>query len=204
MPPTTGIRTAGGRSSENRAPGRSRSDPGGREGGTAAKAGLAVATIYKVRLARGPRRPLATRGDDVIDPESLEEIERQVADTARPAFRGRSWWPSGRLEPAGGRDVRHAHLRSNWPALRDGGPRRRPRGPGRVLSGCPWLPVAEFAIRADIPMVVRRGPRPSARVEVVMRFHSVTLCVGEAPSTVRRILSPRRCGRLSSTRRRRS
>jgi PAS domain-containing protein len=46
---------------------------------------------------------------------------------------------------------------------------------GQVLcrAACPWLPIAGSAIRADIPMLVRKGPRPSARVEVVMRHKVV-------------------------------
>jgi hypothetical protein len=40
-------------------------------------------------------------------------------------------------------------------------------------AACPWVPIASSAIRADIPMLVRKGPRPSAGVEVAMRHKVV-------------------------------
>jgi PAS domain-containing protein len=105
----------------------------------------------------------------LIDREWLEQIETQVVGTAGAAFavdlHGRvlAW-------------NRPAELLFGTPAAEAVG---RPcamavRGTdaaGTVVCriGCPWLPITESAIRADIPMLVRKGPRPSSRVKVVMR-----------------------------------
>lgn len=109
----------------------------------------------------------------MIDPGSLEQIETQVARTAGPAF----------AVDLLGRVVawnRRAEARFGTPAADAVG---RPcamvvRGTdsaGRVMcrAGCPWLPIAGSAVRADIPMLVRKGPRPSARIEVVMRHKAL-------------------------------
>ncbi|HEX7263902.1 MAG TPA: PAS domain-containing protein [Candidatus Dormibacteraeota bacterium] len=109
----------------------------------------------------------------MIDAESLEEIETQVAHIAGPAF----------AVDLGGHVVawnRRADALFGMPATEALG---RPcpmvvRGidrTGQALcrAACPWLPVAGAAIRADVPMLVRQGPRPSARVEVVMRHRAM-------------------------------
>jgi PAS domain-containing protein len=105
----------------------------------------------------------------VIDTESLEQIETHVARVAGPTF----------AVDLHGRVIawnRRAELLFGTPAIEALG---RPcavvvRGAdrtGQVLcrAVCPWLLIARSAIRADVPMLVRRGPRPSTRVEVVMR-----------------------------------
>ena len=106
---------------------------------------------------------------DVIDPESLEQIETHVARIAGPAFavdlHGLVVAWNHRAEALFGMSATEAVGRPCAMAVR--GTDRT----GQVLcrTSCPWLPIAESAIRADIPMLVRKGPRPSARVEVVMR-----------------------------------
>ncbi len=108
----------------------------------------------------------------MIDPASLEEIETQVARSPGPAFavdlQGRVVAWNQRAEEMFGTPASDAVGRPCAMVVR--GTDRE----GRVVcrAGCPWLPVSMSAVRADIPMVVRRGPRPSARVEVVM-LHQV-------------------------------
>ena len=109
----------------------------------------------------------------MIDPESLEQIETRVARIAGPAFavdlRGLVVAWNRRAEALFGMSATEAVGRPCAMAVR--GTDRT----GQVLcrAVCPWLPIAGSAIRADIPMLVRRGPRPSARVEVVMRHRAL-------------------------------
>ena len=109
----------------------------------------------------------------LIDPESFEQIETHVARIAGPAFavdlHGQVVAWNGLAEALFGMPATEAVGRPCAMAVR--GMDRT----GQVLcrAGCPWLPVAESAIRADIPMLVRRGPRPSARVAVVMRHRTL-------------------------------
>jgi PAS domain-containing protein len=120
-------------------------------------------------LGEGSGDPSPVEGDDVIDTESLEQIETQVARIAGPAFavdlHGRVVaWNRG-AEALFGTPAPEAVGHPCAVVIR--GTDRT----GRVLcrAACPWLLIARSAIRADIPMLARRGPRPSARVEVVMR-----------------------------------
>jgi len=105
----------------------------------------------------------------VIDPESLEQIETQVIRAAGPAFavdlHGQVVAWNRRAEDLFGTPTADAVGRPCALVVRG------TDGAGGVLcrTGCPWLPIAGSAVRADIPMLVRRGPRPSARVQVVMR-----------------------------------
>ena len=105
----------------------------------------------------------------MINPESLEQIETQVARTPSPAFavdlHGLVVAWNQRAEALFGTPASEAVGRPCAMVVRGTDAR------GQVLcrAGCPWLPIAVSAVRADIPMLVRRGPRPSARVEVVMR-----------------------------------
>lgn len=46
--------------------------------------------------------------------------------------------------------------------------RRTDRTQVSCRAGGPLLPIVGAAIRADVPMLVRRGPRASAGVEVVV------------------------------------
>jgi PAS domain-containing protein len=109
----------------------------------------------------------------VIDPESLEQIETRVARIASPAFAVDlhgvvvAW--NRRADALFGISATEAVGRPCATVVR--GTDRT----GQVLcrAGCPWLPIAGSAIRADVPMLVRRGPRPSARVEVVMRHREL-------------------------------
>jgi len=109
----------------------------------------------------------------VIDAESLEQIETQVARSAGPAFavdlEGRVVAWNQRAEALFGTPASEAVGRACAIVVR--GTDRT----GHVLcqAACPWLPIAGSAIRADIPMLVRKGPRPSARVQVVMRHKVV-------------------------------
>jgi PAS domain-containing protein len=109
----------------------------------------------------------------VIDPESLEQIETEVARIASPAFavdlHGLVVAWNGRAEALFGMPATEAVGRPC--AMVVCGMDRI----GQVLcrAGCPWLPIAGSAIRADVPMLVRRGPRPSARVAVVMRHRAL-------------------------------
>ena len=109
----------------------------------------------------------------MIDPELMEQIETQVAHTSGPAFavdlEGHVVAWNRRAEALFGTPAAEAVGRPCAMVVR--GTDRT----GRVLcrAACPWLPIAGSAIRADIPMMVRRGPRPSARVEVVMRHKVV-------------------------------
>lgn len=109
----------------------------------------------------------------MIDPESLEQIESQVAHIAGAAFavdlRGLVVAWNRRAEALFGMTATEAVGRPCAMAVR--GTDRT----GQVLcrAGCPWLPIAGSAMRADVPMVVRRGPRPSSRVEVVMRHKAL-------------------------------
>jgi PAS domain-containing protein len=109
----------------------------------------------------------------VIDPESLEQIETQVARIASPAFavdlRGLVVAWNRRAEALFGMPATEAVGRPCAMVVRG----MDPTGQALCRAGCPWLPIAGSAIRADIPMVVRRGPRPSTRVEVVMRHMAV-------------------------------
>jgi PAS domain-containing protein len=105
----------------------------------------------------------------VINPESLEQIETHVARTPSPAFavdlHGLVVAWNQQAEALFGTPASEAVGRPCAMVVRG------TDGRGQVLcrAGCPWLPIAGSAVRADIPMLVRRGPRPSARVEVVMR-----------------------------------
>ena len=109
----------------------------------------------------------------MIDPESMGQIETQVARIPGPAF----------AVDLDGHVVawnRRAEGLFGTPAAEAVGQRcamvvRGTDRTGQVLcrAACPWLPIAASAIRADIPMLVRKGPRPSARVEVVMRHKVV-------------------------------
>ena len=105
----------------------------------------------------------------MIDTESLEQIETHVARVVGPAFavdlRGRVIGWNRRAELLFGTPAMEAVGRPCAVVVR-GADRA-----GQVLckAVCPWLPIAGSAIRADVPMLVRRGPRPSTRVEVVMR-----------------------------------
>jgi PAS domain-containing protein len=105
----------------------------------------------------------------VIDPESLEQIETRVAHISGPAFAV----DLHGLVVAWNRRAEALFGAPAWEAV--GRPCammvRGTDGAGQALcrAGCPWLPIAGCAVRADVPMMVRRGPRPSARVEVVMR-----------------------------------
>jgi PAS domain-containing protein len=109
----------------------------------------------------------------VIDPESLEQIETRVARIAGPAFavdlHGLVVAWNRRAEALFGMSATEAVGRPCAMVVR--GTDRT----GQVLcrAGCPWLPIAGSATRADGPMLVRRGPRPSARVEVVMRHRAL-------------------------------
>ena len=109
----------------------------------------------------------------MIDPELMEQIETQVAHTSGPAFavdlEGYVVAWNRRAEALFGTSAAEAVGRPCAMVVR--GTDRT----GQVLcrAACPWLPIAGSAIRADIPMIVRRGPRPSARVEVVMRHKVV-------------------------------
>jgi PAS domain-containing protein len=109
----------------------------------------------------------------VIDTESLEQIETHVARVAGPAFavdlHGLVVAWNRRAEALFGMSATEAVGRPCATVVR--GTDRT----GQVLcrAGCPWLPIASSAIRADVPMLVRRGPRPSARVEVVMRHRAL-------------------------------
>ena len=120
-------------------------------------------------MGEGSRDPSLVEGNKVINPESLEQIETQVARTPGPAFavdlHGEVVAWNGRAEVMFGTPASEAVGRPCAMVVR--GTDRT----GQVLcrAGCPWLPIAESAVRTDIPMVVRRGPRPAARVEVVMR-----------------------------------
>lgn len=123
----------------------------------------------KGRLGEGPGRPLARGQGEVIDSGSLEQIKSQVAHIAGCAFavdlRGLVVAWNRRAEAVFGTSAAEAVGRPCAIVVR--GTDRM----GQVLcqAGCPWLPIAGSAIRADVPMLVRRGPRPSTRVEVVMR-----------------------------------
>jgi len=109
----------------------------------------------------------------MIDAESLEQVETLVARTAGPAFavdlHGQvvAWitWAEvlfgTRADDAVGRAC----------AMVVGGTDHA--GGARCWAGCPWLQIAGSTVPADIPMFIRRGPRPSARVEVVMRHKVV-------------------------------
>jgi PAS domain-containing protein len=120
-------------------------------------------------MGRGVGRPLALAGDDVIDTESLEQIETQVARAAGPVFAvdldGRVVAWNRRAEALFGTPAAEAVGRPCAMVVR--GTDRT----GQVVcqAACPWLAIAGWAVQADIPMLARRGPRPSARVEVVMR-----------------------------------
>jgi PAS domain-containing protein len=109
----------------------------------------------------------------VIDPESMEQIETQVARIPRPAFavdlEGHVVAWNRRAEGLFGVLATEAVGQPCAMVVR--GTDRT----GRVLcrAACPWLPIASSAIRADIPMLVRKGPRPSARVGCVMRHKVV-------------------------------
>ncbi len=109
----------------------------------------------------------------MIDPESLEQIDTQVARAAGPAFavdlNGRVVAWNWRAEALFGTPASEAVGRPCAMVVR--GTNRA----GQVLcrAGCPWLPIAVSAAHADIPMLVRKGPRPSARVEVVIRHKVV-------------------------------
>jgi PAS domain-containing protein len=104
-----------------------------------------------------------------MNAESLEQVETQVARTAGPAFavdlEGRVVAWNRRAEGLFGTPAIEAVGRPCAMVVRGTG------RTGQVLcrTACPWLPIAGSAIRADIPMLVRVGPRPSARVGVVMR-----------------------------------
>jgi hypothetical protein len=104
-----------------------------------------------------------------MNAESLEQIETQVARTAGPAF-------AVDLEGCVVAWNRRAEGLFGTPGTEAVGQPcaivvRGTDRTGQVLcrAACPWLPIAASAIRADIPMLVRKGPRPSTRVEVVMR-----------------------------------
>jgi PAS domain-containing protein len=105
----------------------------------------------------------------VINPESLEQIETQVARTPSPAFavdlHGLVVAWNQRAESLFGMPASEAVGRPCAMVVRG------TDATGQVLCRvcCPWLPIAASAVHADIPMLVRRGPRPSARIEVVMR-----------------------------------
>ena len=109
----------------------------------------------------------------MIDDESVEQIETLVARTAGPAFavdlQGRVVAWNRRAEALFGTSAGDALGRLCAIVVRGvdciGG--------GTCRTGCPWLRVAESSVRADIPMFVRVGPKPSARVEVVMRHKVV-------------------------------
>jgi PAS domain-containing protein len=109
----------------------------------------------------------------VIDPESLEQIETRVARIAGPAFavdlHGLVVAWNRRAEELFGMSATEAVGRPCAMVVR--GADRTAQALCR--AGCPWLPIADSAIRADVPMLVRRGPRPSARVEVVMRHRAL-------------------------------
>jgi len=109
----------------------------------------------------------------VIDRESMEQIETQVARIPGPAF-------AVDLEGDVVAWNRRAEALFGTPATEAVGQPcamvvRGTDRTGKVLcrAACPWLPIAGSAIRADIPMLVRKGPRPSGRVEVVMRHKVV-------------------------------
>jgi PAS domain-containing protein len=112
-------------------------------------------------------------GNDVIDTESLEQVETQVARIADPSFavdlHGHVVAWNRRAEALFGTPATEAVGHPCAVVIRG------TDCTGRVLcqAACPWLPIAGSAIRVDIPMLVRRGPRPSARVEVVMRHKVV-------------------------------
>ena len=105
----------------------------------------------------------------MIDPESMEQIETHVARTAGPAFAVDlhgfvvAW--NQRAEMLFGTHASEAVGRPCAMVVRG------TDATGQVLcrTGCPWLPIAASAVHADIPMLVRKGPRPSVRTEVVMR-----------------------------------
>ena len=103
----------------------------------------------------------------------MEQIETQVARIPGPAFavdlEGRVVAWNRRAEGLFGTPATEAVGQPCAMVVR--GTNRT----GQVLcrAACPWLPIAAFAIHADIPMLVRKGPRPSARVEVVMRHKVV-------------------------------
>jgi PAS domain-containing protein len=105
----------------------------------------------------------------VIDPESLEQVETTVFRAALPAFAvdlyGRVVAWNRRAEALFGTRAVDAVGGSCAMVVRG------TDGAGGVLcrAGCPWLPIVGSAVRADIPMLIRKGPRPSTRVEVVMR-----------------------------------
>jgi PAS domain-containing protein len=105
----------------------------------------------------------------LIDPESLEQVETRVARIGCAAFavdfHGLVVTWNRQAEALFGVSATEAVGRPCAMVVR--GTDRR----GQVLcrAACPWLPIAGSAIRADVPMLVRRGPRPSTRVEVVMR-----------------------------------
>ena len=109
----------------------------------------------------------------MIDRESMEQIETQVARIPGPAF-------AVDLEGDVVAWNRRAEALFGTPATEAVGQPcamvvRGTDRTGKVLcrAACPWLPIAGSAIRADIPMLVRKGPRPSGRVEVVMRHKVV-------------------------------
>jgi len=114
-----------------------------------------------------------------MDTESLEQIETQVARTAGPAFAvdllGRVVAWNRRAEALFGTLASEAVGRPCAMVVR--GTDRT----GQVLcrAGCPWLPIAGSAVRADIPMLVRKGPRPSGRVDVVMRHKMLRNRLGQ-------------------------
>jgi PAS domain-containing protein len=105
----------------------------------------------------------------VIDTESLEQIEAEVAHAGGPVFAvdldGRVVAWNRRAETLFGTPATEAVGRPCAMVVR--GTDRA----GQVVcrAACPWLVIAGWAVHAQIPMLVRRGPRPSARVEVVMR-----------------------------------
>lgn len=109
----------------------------------------------------------------MINAESLLQVETQVAHTSGPAFavdlEGHVVAWNRRAEALFGTPATEAVGQPCAMVVRGTG------RTGQVLcrAACPWLPIAGSAIRADIPMLVRKGPRPSSRVEVVMRHKVV-------------------------------
>lgn len=112
--------------------------------------------------------------------ESLEQIETQVARTIGPAFavdlNGRVVAWNRRAETLFGTLPVDAIGRPCAIVVRGTGS----AGGALCRTGCPWLAIAGSAVRADIPMLVRRGPRPSGRVQVVMRHKMLRDRLGHA------------------------
>jgi PAS domain-containing protein len=121
---------------------------------------------------------------NLIDIESREQIETLVARTAGPAFavdlQGRVVAWNRRAEALFGTPAGDALGRLCAIVVRG----TDSIGGVGCRTGCPWLRIAESSVRADIPMLIRVGPKPSARVEVVMRHRVVRNRLGRPVAVV--------------------